>query len=230
MKKLNSVCLFLLIAMFSPLFASADLGPQPGYHGVNLCTKIYYKKEFLDIFVISQFTQTMYSGKEGNIVEDGECISGYKYANLNLYYFPKNKLSAIDLKNLSVNDDSIATDLYLLKSDVEHYGGDVKDSNHLVKQIVEYALTKNSQGKISLYKAKETFEYNNGDPVKVKNYSNPNPVKKLEVKKEQQNENYGQEKKNIEEPKDFKPIEVQQKKKKGFWYRFMCVFGIGSEC
>ncbi len=220
--------------MFTPLISLADLGPPAGYHSVSLCTKIVYQKEFPDVFVVSQFTGAMNTGKEGTIVEDGDCVSGYKASTLNVYYLPKNKLASIDLKNLRIDSNRIASDLFLLKSRLDHFGGFIEDSNPIVEETREYTLTKNPAGKISLYKSKEIFKYNNGDPVKVKTYPNPNPIKKTETKKDQEEdkdkENYGQGKKNIEEPKDFKPIEVQQKKKKGFWYRFMCAIGLSKEC
>jgi hypothetical protein len=112
--------------------------------------------------------------------------------SLNVYWTTKETFDNIDLKNLKLNSQKVATGrvdnngnpvymnvstpagLTLLLEDIETYGGYVDKSNPLVKEIIEYSIAGFKYEKLIVYKSKQTSEYNNGQSNKIETFDKPN--------------------------------------------------------
>lgn len=170
MKKLIIYTLFSLAFMF--LFSStvsADVIP-PNSHSLDRCVKIVNLDKFPDIYLIGYITGPMVDGHEAYIVKNGECLSmGYKFNQLTVLAVKKSYIDSIGINNLQISDKNIFTS----DERMDPYGGYVDQSNPLIKEDIEYSIAGYSSGKLSLYKSKQTSEYNNDTPEKVETFNNP---------------------------------------------------------
>lgn len=161
MKKLFIYTLFSLafVLLFSST-VSADIIP-PNSHPLDRCVKIVNLNEFPNVVLISYVTGPMVQGSEISQVTNNECLSkGYKFNSLKIYWNTKDKPNSIDQNNL-------------LLDNVEVYGGYVDQGNPLIKETIEYSIAGYSNGKLTLYKSRQTSEYNNGSQKKVETFRNP---------------------------------------------------------
>jgi len=161
MKKLIIYTLFsLAFVFFFSSIVSADKIP-PNSHPLSRCVKIVNLNEFPNVVLIGYYTGPMVKNYESYQIKNNECLTkGYKFNSLSIYWNTKDKPNSIDPN-------------HLLLEDVEPYGGDVVQSNPLVKEDIEYSIAGFSGEKLVIYKSKQTSEYNDGSPKKVETFTNP---------------------------------------------------------
>jgi hypothetical protein len=180
----------LLSLAFMILFSStvsADVIP-PNSHPLDRCVKIVNLDEFTDIYLIGYITGPMVKGHEAYIYKKDECLSmGYKFNQLKVLAAKKSYIDSIGVNNLQVKKVQIPgecpggcyseelSDKNVFVSDekIHPYGGYIDQGNPLIKETIEYSIAGYSNGKLILYKSKQTSEYNNGTPKKVETFSNP---------------------------------------------------------
>jgi len=187
MKKIISLFVLMFVVMaLAPSIARADVLPPPDYHAVVGCAKIVNLDQFPDLVLIGYTRvlsgdRTYYAKK----IENNTCIQkeGYKFNAFDIYSITKDKFSTIDLNNLNLITGGTASWAYKIPIDLslmfENFNTDVgaylPSSDPLIKKTVEYSIIGNpSTGILSLYKSKQTSEYNNGVSAKVETFSNPN--------------------------------------------------------
>lgn len=162
---------FLCGLILSPFFASADV-ILPGTHYIDLCAKVVNLDSFPNIVLIGKTSGPMAGGDGISLVKNNTCISkGYKFNSLDLYWNTKEKPKVIDADKLLVKEMDV-------------YAGYADDSSPIIKQTVEYTLFTAGEG-FKLLKTKETTEYNNGSPIRIKNLldSPRNSVDASKIKK-----------------------------------------------
>jgi hypothetical protein len=208
MNKLVFYIIFLIAFTFFFLpTVSADTIP-PNSHSLDRCVKIINLDKFPDIVMMSYITGPMIKNTEINQINNNECLSkGYKFNSLKIYWNTKDKPNSINLDNL-------------LLENIEVYGGYIDQDNPLAKENIEYSIAGFSNGKLVLYKSKQTSEYNNNTPKKIETFSNP--LEKIELN----NKNY-QSTKITSTPIEQSDIALSSSPepiKKGFWQNIICFF------
>lgn len=188
-------------------------------HSLDRCVKVVNLNDFTNIVLIGYITGPMVQGSEISQIKNNECLSkGYKFNSLAIYWNTKDKLNSIDQNKL-------------LLDKVEVYGGYVDQNNPLIKENIEYSIAGYSDGKLVLYKSKQTSEYNNGTPTKVETFANP-------LQNTQPNNQNPQQKKitptptpspninKINEQPNITPTPTPSPEpvKRGFWQSFVCFF------
>jgi hypothetical protein len=148
--------------------------------------------EFPDIYLIGYITGPTVKGHEAYIYKKDECLSmGYKFNQLKVLAAKKSYIDSIGVNNLQVQKVQIPgecpggcyteepSDKNVFVSDekIRPYGGYIGQGNPLIKETIEYSIAGYSNGKLTLYKSKQTSEYNNGTPKKVETFSNPSENK-----------------------------------------------------
>lgn len=181
MKKLFIYTLFSLafVLLFSST-VSADV-ISPNSHPLNRCVKIVNLDEFSDVYLIGYITGPMVNGHEAYIYKKDECLSmGYKFNQLKVLAAKKSYIDSIGVNNLQVQKVKIPgecpggcyseelSDKNVFVSDekIDPDGGYIQE-NPLIKETIEYSIAGYSNGKLILYKSKQTSEYNNGTPNKI---------------------------------------------------------------
>ncbi|MEM4181783.1 MAG: hypothetical protein QXX68_01355 [Candidatus Pacearchaeota archaeon] len=181
----------LLTLVSLAFLVSADVIPENS-HPLDRCVKFVNLNEFSDVVLIGYYTGPMVDTYEAYQIQNGACLEkGYKFNSLNVYWTTKEKFNTLDLKNLKLESKKVVTggrdnagnpvymdvyspsDLTLLLEDVEPYGGYVDESNPLIKETIEYSIAGFSDGKLIVYKSKQTSEYNNGQPNKIETFDKP---------------------------------------------------------
>ncbi len=168
MKKLTLFTIWLVLAIiltFSPP-VSADV-IMPNTHAVDWNVKFVNLDEFPEIILLGQATGPF--GKNDFQIKNNECLDkGYHVNILTVYWNTKDKLNSIfridPNKSLGVIDPKGGFDY-----------GYVPDSNPLLNETIEYSISGFVDGKLVIYKARQTSGYNDGTPVKVQTFDNPAP-------------------------------------------------------
>ena len=180
-------------------FASADTIPENS-HPFSRCVKFVNINDFSDVVLIGFYTGPMVDTYKAYQIENDKCLDkGYKFNKLNIYWIQKEKFDNINLNYLPINSKKIATsglddegntlyydvyspaDLILLLEDIKPYGGYINETNPLIKETIEYSVAGYSDGKLIVYKSKQTSEYNNGQSNKVETFEKPNINNKLPI-------------------------------------------------
>ena len=217
-------------------FASADSIPGNS-HSISRCVKFVNINDFSDVVLIGYYTGPMVDTYEAYQIENDTCLDkGYKFNTLDIYWTTKEKFNSHDLKNLKLDCEKVASsgiddegnplywhiyspaDLTLLLEDIETYGGYVGRINPLIKETTEYSVAGYSDGKLVVYKSKQTFEYNNGRSNKVETFEKPNINNKEHI--------------NHTSTPDLTQNPEPQPVKKGFWTSISCFFErlFGGSC
>jgi hypothetical protein len=159
-----SSCIFLaffLTVDFSSM-AFADMPPGDDFHHLDRCAIVVNQIKFPDIVLISSLSG-LCSPTRGELVEPGQCLSGYKNCQTDLYYTTKDQLPSINIGLLRtktvfdkhyINGREVPMDLHLLIEDISHYGGYLPNSNPLIRERIEYSLTKKADGTYKFEKPK----------------------------------------------------------------------------
>lgn len=203
----------------------ADVPPGPDYHHVEFCAKIVNINDFPDAVVVANWYGAMNDGSKGVLVKNNECISGYKYSEVDIYWVTKSSFKATDLEDFKNLKTKPYTG-YLMKK-MPHYLGYVKNTDPLVKQTVEYSITQNSGGKLSLYKSRVISDYNNGTPQKVETFRTPSSAKVTDIENNIKKPIFAE----IPESKgDEQKAVVQPAPKKSFVRSMLCRIGFVKFC
>lgn len=189
MKKIFIIVLFLsvIISFFAP-HAYADMIPFNS-HKVKKCIKVVNLNDFPDIVLIGHIIDMGGGLKETYQIKKNDCLyTNNKWSGLKIYWNTKDKQNSVDQNNFLI-------DRY--EGNIESYY--VEKSNPLSREDIEYSLARSSDGKLILYKSKQTLRYNNFRPKEIKVFENP-------LQNSQQNN------------------QSQQLIKKGFWQSLVCFF------
>jgi len=226
----------MLIGISVINFASADSVPGNS-HRLSRCVKFVNINDFPDVVLIGFYTGPMVDTYEAYQVEGGKCLDkGYKFNTLGIYWTTEEKFNSLNLEDLKLDCEKVASsgiddegnplyyevcspaDLTLLLEDVEPDGGHVSKINPLIKEIVEYSIAGYSNGKLVVYKSKQTSEYSMGIPEKVETFEKPNINNKESI-------NHTSAPDPIQNPEP-------QPMKKGFWSSISCFFErvFGGSC
>lgn len=224
MKNIKYFALFLFVTLF-PLVSFADVPPGPDYHYVEFCAKIVNQNDFPDVVVVANWYGAMNDGSKGVLVKNNECIGGYKYSDVDIYWVTKNDFNIEDLDNFKDLKTKKYTG-YLTKK-LEHYMGYVKNTDPLVKQTVEYVITKNSGGKMSLYKSRIISDYNNGTPQKIEIFRTPSSTKTADLKNDVKKPTFDEINQVVTNDQ---AINVQPAPKKSFVRSLLCRIGFVKLC
>jgi len=161
------ILFFLACALFIAPAVHADVIP-PNSHYVDRCVKIVNLTDFPDVVLVGYYTGPMVQQGEAYQIKNDECLTkGYKFNALKIYYTTQENFKSLDLKNLNT------ANLSELILDTDVAGTTVADSNPLIKETLEYSLTKSSNGKYDLYKTQQLSEYNDGTPSSTKTFGKP---------------------------------------------------------
>lgn len=194
----NKILIIAVLGILMINFASADVIPEYS-HPLSRCVKFVNINDFSDVVLIGFYTGVgVYTGVGGNTyeayqIENDECLDkGYKFNRLNIYWTTKENFDHLDIKKLKLDSEKFASsgqdddgnplysyvyspaDLTLLLEDIEPYGGYIYKNNPLIKETIEYSVAGYSDGKLVVYKSKQTSEYNNGKSNKVETFEKPN--------------------------------------------------------
>ena len=168
MKKLTLFTIWLVLALllsFSPP-VSADI-IFPNTHYVQWNVKFVNLDHFPEIILLGQ-TAGPFGKNDFQIKNNERLDKGYHVNILTVYWNTKDKLMTI---NRIDPDKSLGV--------IDPYGGFdygyVPDSNPLVKETIEYSLAGFVDGKLVIYKSRQTSEYNDGTPVKDVIFDDPAP-------------------------------------------------------
>ncbi len=173
-------------------FASADVIPENS-HPLSRCVKFVNINDFSDVVLIGFYTGPMVDTYKAYQIENNKCLDkGYKFNTLHIYYTTKEKFESLNLKDLKLDSEKIEgsgsdkegnplyydvyspANLTLLLEDIEPYGGYIDETNPLINETIEYSVAGYSDGKLVVYKSKQTSEYNNGQSNKVETFEKPN--------------------------------------------------------
>lgn len=166
MKKILVFSLVLFLSGFILSVAKADV-IMPNTHAVERCAKIVNINQYSDIVLVSYITGPTISTYQASQIQGNTCLNkGYKFNNFGIYWTTTEKFKTLDLANLNLSD------INMLSSEVEPYGGTVDDVNPLIKETIEYSITKNTNGTFVLNKTKVISEFNNGASAKIETFSN----------------------------------------------------------
>jgi hypothetical protein len=202
MKKQIFVFLGVLVGILGFSFlVQADAIP-PNSHPLERCVKVVNLDDFSEIALVGYYTGPMVKGHEAYEVKNNQCLEkGYKFNILSIYATSKEDLSSMGLKNIDLSK------MDLLLDSVEPYGGYVNESDPLVKETIEYSVTKSPEGKISLEKTRQLSQFNNGLPEKVETFGNTTQTERREAS-------------------------FPQPEKKSFWQKIGCFFKglFGKSC
>jgi len=228
--KLRVTIFLLAFLFFVPNLASADI-MNSNQHQVQRCLKIVNIDKFPDLALVGFYTGVMLENNKNYIayqVKNNECLTkGYKFNKLNLYWVTQKKFASLNLNNLILNTKKVASggwdakgnvtyyDVYspknleLLTENIESGNSVVDNTDHLIKETLEYSLLKNSDGNLSLYKSKRITDYNDGSQQKIETFQTSGDII-----------NSSSTPVNLPEEK--------QVKKNGFWHSILCFFKIFS--
>jgi len=85
-------------------------------------------------------------------------------------------LTYANIDSIAYEGINFSSDLNLLTEKFAFGEGSVDNSNPLVKRDIEYSIAESSDGKLTLYKSKQTSEYNDGTPKKIETFNNTQPT------------------------------------------------------
>jgi hypothetical protein len=222
------------VIFLAPITTFADVPPGPDYHYVERCAQIVNQNDFPEITLIVYTTGPMTSPKEGKLLQQGTCITAYKFSSASVYYIQTNKLSSIDLNNLAFNTKKVSSStgymyetpypssLLVLMENIPFYAGYAKNTDHRKKESVEYSIVKKSDGTYFLYKSKTTTSFNNGKADKVEIFSQSGQLIKPSVKQD----TIGEKDEKLEPVAPPAPIVV----KRNFFQKILCFFRISKSC
>lgn len=217
-------------------FASADSIPGNS-HSLSRCVKFVNINDFSDVVLIGYYTGPMVDTYEAYQIGNDTCLDkGYKFNTLDIYWTTKENFNSHDLKNLKLDCEKVVSsgiddegnplyypiyspaDLTLLLEDIEPYGGYIGRINPLIKETIEYSVAGYSDGKLVVYKSKQTSEYNYGLSNKVETFEKPNINNKEHI--------------NHTSTPDPTQNPEPQPVKKGFWNSISCFFErlFGGSC
>lgn len=245
---------FLIIAVLGILmvnFASADVIPKNS-HPLSRCIKFVNINNFSDVFLIGFYTGPMLDTYEAYQIENDKCLHmGYYHNKFNIYWTTKKNFDQIDIKKLKIDSEKIEgsgwddegnrlyynvdtpADLTLLLEDVHPYGGYIDEKNPLIKETIEYSVAGYSDGKLVVYKSKQTSEYNDGQSSKVETFKKPNinniePINPAPTPEPTQNKELINPTPTPEPTQNIEPQPV----KKSFWNSISCFFKrlFGGSC
>ena len=183
MKKILVFSLVLFLSGLILSVASADV-IMPNTHVVDRCAKIINLEQYPDIVLVSYVTGPVVSNYQASQIKNNTCLDkGYKFNHLDIYWITAEKFKKLNLVNLNLSD------LNMLSGEIEPYGGTVDDINSLVKETIEYSITKNNNGTFVLNKTKVISEFNNGTPTKIEIFKNSLQDIKSDSKEKQKKRN-----------------------------------------
>jgi hypothetical protein len=211
MKKILLFSFLLLISLSFNVYA--DVIPENA-HYVDRCVKFINLDKYPDIILLGSFTGPMTQTPETYTIENNKCLTkGYKFNSLNIYWTTKDKPQAV-IEGNKIPD--------IMDPD----GGYLDNSNPLVKETIEYSIAGQTNGKVIVYKSKQTSFYNNGKSDKVEVFKNPLAVEKT---KTETKINKTPEAAPIVSKSDV-TITPPPVVKMGFWHRFICFLGLSKDC
>jgi hypothetical protein len=164
--------LLVIVLLFSSAIniSHADIMPENS-HVLDKCIKVVNLDNFPNVDLIGYITGPMVNGDNAYIIKQDECLTkGYKFNDLQILSADKTYIDSIYLNALDINNVNI----HNLNMTIDPYGGDIDNSNPLVKEDLEYTLIQLSDNSFSLYLSKQTSSYNDGTPVKVETFPSPN--------------------------------------------------------
>jgi hypothetical protein len=169
MKKIISFACFAMALV--PLYSSetfADVMP-PGSHYLDRCVTIVNVNDFPDTYVIGSITGPMVQGNEFYVVKSDECLTiGYKFNSFKILTAKKSYVDSVGIDAIDPSNQNVTV---YSGSMVSPYGGYVEDSNPIVKESIDYAISSISNGMLNLYELKRVSEYNDGTPKKTETFS-----------------------------------------------------------
>ena len=191
----NMILIIAVLGILVMNFASADIIPENS-HPLSRCVKFVNINDFSDVVLIGFYTGPGLgpgvNTYEAYQIENNKCLKkGYKFNTLYIYWTTKEKFNCLNLEELKINSEKYTgsgtdgegnplyydvyspADLTLLLEDVEPYGGYIDETNPLIKETIEYSVAGYLDGKLVVYKSKQTSEYNNGQSNKVETFEKP---------------------------------------------------------
>lgn len=187
----NIILIIAVLGILMMNFASADDIPENS-HPLSRCVKFVNINDFSDVVLIGFYTGPVVNKYEAYQIENDKCLDkGYKFNTLYIYWTTKEIFNSLNLKDLKLLSEKVASggwddegnplyydvyspaDLTLLLEDIESYGGYIDETNPLIKETIEYSVAGYSDGKLVVYKSKQTSEYNNGQSNKVETFEKP---------------------------------------------------------
>ncbi|MCG7850167.1 MAG: hypothetical protein MIO93_13480 [ANME-2 cluster archaeon] len=188
----NKILFIAVLGILMMNFASADVIPENS-HPLSRCVKFVNINDFSDVVLIGFYTGPMFDTYEAYQIENDKCLDkGYYHNKFNIYWTTKENFDHLDIKKLKLDSEKVASsgqdddgnpvyydvyspaDLTLLLEHIEPYGGYIDETNPLIKETIEYSVAGYSDGKLVVYKSKQTSEYNNGQSNKVETFEKPN--------------------------------------------------------
>ncbi len=206
MKKIISLSLLFLFSLV--LTAHADVIPE-NMHAIDRCAKFVNLDKYPNITLTASYSGPMVQG-ETYTVENNKCLTkGYKFNTLHIYW--------------GTNDGQPAPAETHKIIDIEPYGGLVVDTDPIVKETIEYSIAGIVDGKLVVYKSKQTSSYNNGKADKIETFKSPITAEKTTVKTKDSTQTS-----QVVQP--MPETRVEATVKIGFWQRLMCFFGLSKQC
>src|SRR5215467_191719 len=151
--------LSLLLVCSSPGFA--DIIPD-GHHYVQRCVKIINLNQFPDLVLVAYVIWPPGKTDFSYIIQAGECLNGgYKFSKFRIYATTPERAKALGITDLETRRRNLSRgeevkqqmppeDLTLLSDQINPHAGVVADQDPLVYEEVEYAITKMTDGSLSL--------------------------------------------------------------------------------
>ncbi|MGB8816075.1 MAG: peptidoglycan-binding domain-containing protein [Minisyncoccia bacterium] len=122
------------------------------------------KKTYIDQVEINNFNPFKKVLKSGVILREKN----------NCYYDPSDKYSPCsDSIDFWYIDELSDKNVFVYDENIKSSGGYVDIGNPLIEETIEYSIAGYSNGKLNLYKSKQTSKYNNNTPIKIETFSNP---------------------------------------------------------
>jgi hypothetical protein len=139
--------------------------PLHNPHPVEYCARISNLNEFPNILL------TYYASGSSGIhikpISSGGCLPAFdRFDMIGIY-------DATEPKKADLGEQ--------LYAEIPVGSRDVDESNHLIKEEKVFTLAKTSEGKVMLYKSKQTSEYNDGTPPKIETFSQPQDNQRRDI-------------------------------------------------